>query len=108
MEMIYFDHNATAPYSPSVREYLQTGMLEDWQQPLFCLSTGTNFGAEESEECKRAYVADRLNCSPRHLFFTSGGTESINTILSSGNFEIEPAIRFYHFPFRTSCELKKI
>jgi len=25
-----------------------------------------------------------LNCSPKHLFFTSGGTESINTVLSQG------------------------
>ena len=78
--MIYFDHNATAPYSPSVREYLQTGMLEDWGNPS-SIYPQAQILEQKIRECKRV-IADRLNCSPRHLFFTSGGTESINTVLS--------------------------
>ena len=80
MEMIYFDHNATAPYSPSVREYLQTSLLEDWQNPSSVYPQAQILD-QRIKECK-SFVAERLNCSPKHLFWTSGGTESINTVLS--------------------------
>ena len=78
--MIYFDHNATTPYSPSVRAYLQTDFLEDWQNPSSVYPQAMVLD-QKIRECKR-FIADHLNCSPKHLFFTSGGTESINTVLS--------------------------
>ena len=78
--MIYFDHNATSPYSPSVREYLKIGMLDDWQNPS-SVYPQAQILEQKIRECGQ-FMADYLNCSPKHLFWTSGGTESINTALS--------------------------
>ena len=78
--MIYFDHNSTAPYSPSMRSYIREGILEDWHNPSSVYSQAQVL-SQKIRECRR-FIADYLNGSPKHLFFTSGGTESINTILS--------------------------
>ncbi|MDE0118733.1 MAG: cysteine desulfurase family protein [Bdellovibrionales bacterium] len=78
--MIYFDHNSTTPYSPSVRRYIEQGILEDWYNPSSTYSQAQTLH-QKMRECRK-FIADYLNCSPKYLFFTSGGTESINTILS--------------------------
>ncbi|MDE0518425.1 MAG: aminotransferase class V-fold PLP-dependent enzyme [Bdellovibrionales bacterium] len=78
--MIYFDHNSTAPYSPSVRRYLEQGILKDWYNPFSVYSQAQVLHEKIREY--RKFIADYLTCSPKHLFFTSGGTESINTVLS--------------------------
>ena len=78
--MIYFDYNSTAPYSPSVRKYLEQAILEDWYNPSSVYSQSQILD-QKIRECRTA-IANHLNCSSKHLFFTSGGTESINTILS--------------------------
>ncbi len=78
--MIYLDHNSTVPYSPSVRGYLEQGVLEDWYNPSsLCLKSQKL--DQEIKECRK-FIADYLNCPAQYLFFTSGGTESINTVLS--------------------------
>lgn len=78
--MIYFDYNSTAPYSPSVREYIQGKMANDWANP----SSEHDAGHALLQEIKgcRASVAECLGCSTKNLIFTSGATESINTVLS--------------------------
>ena len=78
--MIYFDHNAAAPFSPSVREYLQSGILADWQNPSAAYPQARIL-EQRIREAKN-FAAERLNCSPKHLFWTSGATEAINTALS--------------------------
>ena len=78
--LIYFDHNSTTPYSSSVRKYLEQGILKDWYNPSSVYSQAQVLH-QKIRECRK-FVADYLNCSPKHLFFTSGATESINTILS--------------------------
>ena len=78
--MIYFDYNSTAPYSSSVRDYLRQGILEDWCNPSSVYLPAQNLH-DKISQCRR-FIADYLNCSSKHLFFTGGGTESINTVLS--------------------------
>jgi len=78
--LIYLDHNSTVPYSPSVRKYLEKGILEDWHNSSAIYSKAQVLHQKIRES--RNFIADYLNCSPKHLFFTSGGTESINTVLS--------------------------
>ena len=78
--MIYFDHNSTTPYSPSVREYIETGFTEDWENPsaIYLKALGLH---QKIRNC-RTTIAQHLNCSSKYIFFTNGGTESINTVLS--------------------------
>lgn len=81
--MIYLDHNATSPYAESVKEFIQEEMVNKWANP----SSEYVEGAVLSDEIKliRAQIADGLGCSPKGLIFTSGATESINTVLSQAN-----------------------
>ena len=83
--MIYLDYNATSPYSPSVRQFIQGEMLEKWANP----SSEYIEGAFLADEIKliRAEIAEFLDCSSKGLIFTSGATESINTVLSVDNLE---------------------
>lgn len=78
--LIYFDHNSTTSYSPSVRKYLKQGILEDWYNPSSIYFKAQNL-YQKIRDC-RQFLSEYLNCSSKHLFFTSGATESINTILS--------------------------
>ncbi|MDE0151096.1 MAG: cysteine desulfurase family protein [Bdellovibrionales bacterium] len=78
--LIYFDHNSTTPYSPSVSKYLKQDSVEDWYNPSSVYPSAQVLYQRIRES--REFIANHLNCSPKHLFFTSGGTESINTILS--------------------------
>ncbi len=106
LEMIYFDYNATAPYSPSVREYLQTGFLEDWQNPSSVYPQAQILD-QRIRECRKA-IAERLNCPPKHLFFTSGGTESINTVLSFETLRLNQSPAVISSPLEHHAVLKRI
>lgn len=81
--MIYLDYNATAPYSPRVEEYIKNQMVNDWANP----SSEHDAGYILSNKIKadRQEIADFLGVSTRTLFFTSGATESTNTVLSIEN-----------------------
>jgi cysteine desulfurase len=83
--MIYLDYNATSPYSPGVKQFIQGEMVEKWMNP----SSEYIEGAELANEISavRAEIAEYLDCSTRGLIFTSGATESINTVLSVGHLE---------------------
>ena len=84
--LIYFDHNSTVPYSPSVKQYLQKDIAKDWLNPSSVYPQAQVLH-QKIRDCRK-FIADYLNCSSKHLFFTSGGTESINTILSSETLKI--------------------
>lgn len=81
--MIYLDHNATTFYSPSVRKFVQEQMVDLWANP----SSEHALGSALGDEIKliRAEIAEFLDCSSKGLIFTSGATESINTVLSPDN-----------------------
>ena len=76
MQRHYFDHNATTPVAPEVREAI-----------VFCLegsygnaSSIHGFGQDAKARVERArrQVAELLCCSPAEIVFTSGGTEADN------------------------------
>jgi cysteine desulfurase len=80
MQRIYLDANATTPVLPEVVE----AML-----PYFTNASGNPSSAHQSGqrsrsavEHARASVARLLNCSPKEIVFTSGGTESNNHALT--------------------------
>ena len=81
--MIYLDYNATAPYSPSVKDYISNSMVNDWANP----SSEHDAGYSLSTQIKssRGKIAEFLDVSSKSLVFTSSATESINTILSLDN-----------------------
>ena len=104
--LIYFDHNSTAPYSPSVRSYLEQGILEDWYNP-FSIYSQAQILHQKIRECRK-FIAGYLNCSSKHLFFTSGGTESINTILSPETLRLNQLSNFITSHLEHHATIKKI
>ncbi len=104
--MIYFDYNAAAPYSPSVREYLQTRMPEDWGNPSSMYPQAQAL-EQRIRKCKHL-AAERLNCPPGHLFWTSGGTESINTVLSLEALRLSRLSGFITSSLEHHASLKKL
>ncbi len=104
--MIYFDYNSTAPYSPLVREYLQANILEDWQNPSSVYPQAQVLD-QRLKECRKA-IAEHLNCSPKNMFFTSGGTESINTILSPETLRLNQLSGFITSPLEHHASLKRL
>jgi cysteine desulfurase len=81
MDKIYFDNNATTPLDPAVREAMLPYLDERFGNP----SSGHRFGEQALEGINHArkQVASLLNCQPRRIFFTSGGTEANNTAIWS-------------------------
>ena len=81
MEKIYFDNNATTPLDPAVREAMLPYLGEFFGNP----SSGHRFGEQALAgiNIAREQVASFLNCSPKRLFFTSGGTEANNNAIWS-------------------------
>jgi cysteine desulfurase len=76
MNRYYFDHNATTPVSPEVREAL----IECLGEVYGNASSIHHFGqaAKQRLETGRRQIAALLNCEPREIVFTSGGTEADN------------------------------
>jgi len=81
MDKIYFDNNATTPLDPGVREAMLPYLGEIFGNP----SSGHRFGEQALAGIDKAreQVASLLNCQPKRVFFTSGGTESNNTAIWS-------------------------
>lgn len=77
--LIYLDHNATTPVDPAVREAMMPYLAGEFGNP----SSGYPLGirAREGVEHAREEVAALLGCAPSEVFFTSGGSESNNTVL---------------------------
>ncbi len=73
---IYFDHSATTGVLPEVEEAMRPFFLQKWGNA----SSLHVFGREAklAVENSREHVAATINCDPREIVFTSGGTESDN------------------------------
>lgn len=78
--MIYFDNNATTKFSLRVQEYLRKGFIDNWGNA----SSEHLFGQTTKDiiEGDREYIANFLNVLKKNILFTSGATESINSILN--------------------------
>jgi len=76
---IYLDYNATTPVDPRVAEAMQPYLTERFGNP----SSGHDHGraCREGLETARGQLADLLGCAPGEVLFTSGGTESNNTVI---------------------------
>lgn len=77
---VYFDNAATTPIRKEVIDLMSNSMLSVYGNP----SSTHGFGrsAKSSIENARKTISKLLNCDPQEIIFTSGGTESDNSILS--------------------------
>src|SRR3546814_10425284 len=76
---VYFDNNATTRLDPRVLE----AMLPYLSGPYGNASSLHRFGraARDAVERAREQLAVLVNCQPREIIWTSGGTESNNLAL---------------------------
>jgi len=79
MKLIYFDNAATTPMDLMVVEKMSEVMKTVFGNASSVHSLGNI--ARDSIENSRLQIAELLNISTSELFFTSGATEAINTII---------------------------
>ena len=86
MDRIYFDNAATTSLDPQVLEAMMPFMTEKFGNPSSIYSYGreTRMAIEQA----RKSVAKILGARPAEIFFTSGGTESSNTILQAAVYDL--------------------
>jgi len=77
--MIYLDYNATTPIDKEVAEAMLPFVYENYGNPSSSHKLGLD--AKKAVEQARARVAELLNCTPNEIVFTSGGSESNNTVI---------------------------
>ncbi|MBN1615016.1 MAG: cysteine desulfurase [Deltaproteobacteria bacterium] len=73
---IYLDYNGTTPLHPEVMETMRIYMDREFGNPSS--SHWYGIAPRRAVENARREVAGLLNCDPREIVFTSGGTESNN------------------------------
>lgn len=76
---IYLDYSASTPVDPRVLEAMMPYFSEVYGNPSSVHRYGR--AAERAVEDSRETVAAILNCRPREIIFTSGGSESDNLAL---------------------------
>ncbi|MBO9572077.1 MAG: cysteine desulfurase [Chitinophagaceae bacterium] len=81
MNRVYFDNAATTPLDKQVLEAMMPYMTDKFGNPSSIYSYGRE--SRMAIETARKSVASILNAHPAEIFFTSGGTESSNTAISS-------------------------
>ncbi|MFN0006808.1 MAG: cysteine desulfurase family protein [Planctomycetota bacterium] len=79
MKRVYLDHNATTPMREEVRAHLRDKMTELEGNPSSVHRTGRR--ARAALDDARARTAAALGVHEDEVFFTSGGTESVNLAL---------------------------
>lgn len=84
--IIYFDNAATTPIYPEVLELMTQLNQELWGNPSSLHSIGRK--ARKALEKARQGLAELLNASSEEIFFTSGATESNNTIIKLFDFDL--------------------
>lgn len=78
---IYLDNNATTQIDDDAANEMFMALEKNYANPSGMHAAGRL--AKQSTEDSRRYVADFIGCSPSEIVFTSGGTESINSVLNS-------------------------
>jgi cysteine desulfurase len=79
MPPIYLDYNATTPIDPAVATAMQPYLLQYYGNPSSTHAYGQ--ATQAAVEQARAQVAALLGCMASEVVFTSGGSESNNTVL---------------------------
>ena len=77
----YFDHNATTPVDPRVRDAMLPWLGERHGNPSSIHRWGR--AAREAVEAARGEVAALLGARPAEVVFTASGTEANTTVLTS-------------------------
>lgn len=77
--MIYLDYNATTPIDKEVADAMIPYMYGNFGNP----SSSHEYGkiAKQAVDQARTEVADLLHCLQNEIIFTSGGSESNNTVI---------------------------
>ncbi len=81
VKRVYFDHNATTPLDPRVREAMLPWFGETYGNPASVHAFGQ--AARNAVEEARERVALLLGASPPEVVFTASATEGNNTVLFS-------------------------
>jgi cysteine desulfurase len=81
MNRIYLDNAATTPIDKDVLNAMTPYLTEKFGNPSSIYSYGRE--SRMAIESARKSVAKILNAHPAEIFFTSGGTESTNTAITS-------------------------
>lgn len=76
----YFDHNATTPLHPAAREAWLRASEKHWHNPS-SLYREAGFTSQAMESA-RERLGDLLGVEPERIVFTSGATESNNTLFA--------------------------
>ncbi len=76
---VYFDNNATTRLSRRVEAWLRSDFVARYANPSSTHLLGQELSAEIDND--RSYIADFVGANPSNIFFTSGATEAINSIL---------------------------
>ena len=79
MEPVYLDNNATTQVVEPAREAMLRLMGEDYANPSSPY-TGAQRALAAVDRARRQ-VASLVGAAPREILFTSGGTESNNSVL---------------------------
>ena len=78
---VYFDHNATTPLDPKVRDAMLPWLGELHGNPSSAHAVGRR--ARQAVEEARGEVAELLGAAADEIVFTSSGTEANNTVISA-------------------------
>lgn len=98
-DKIYLDNAATTPVDPRVFEAMQPYLTEIFGNPSSIHQYGKI--AKVMLEDTRDLIAEFIRCKPKEIFFTSGGTESINTFLKGISLPPGEKKLYYNFIHRT-------
>jgi cysteine desulfurase len=79
MRRVYLDNNATTPVHAEVLDAMLPFFREDFGNPSSSHWAGGN--VRKAVNRAREQVASLVNCSPSEVIFTSGGSESVNTVI---------------------------
>ena len=77
--LIYLDYNATTPIDPAVAEAMLPFLHQHFGNPSSSHAYGVT--ARQAIETARGQLAALLGCRPEEVLFTSGGSESNNTVI---------------------------
>ena len=77
---IYFDHNATTPVDSRVLEAMLPYFSDKFGNAA-SITYALGLGAKAAVDGAREKVAQMIHCIPQEITFTSGSTESLNTII---------------------------
>ena len=83
---IYLDNAATTPIVDPVIKAMEPFWKDNFGNPSSLHEDGRK--ARVAVEDARRTIAKNLNVKPAEIFFTSGGTEAANTVITGGFFEI--------------------